>query len=137
MLDKRIKFDERYDSEEYGTTTLYFIAPKEMLKKFIPTNDYPEAISMEYCKDASQATTCSLSMVSGRSGVTSSSIRSPNADTNRSPSPAVSMTKNPPVPPKNALPALCDFILYVTVLSQHRNAPVLSLYCVLPSTYRC
>ena len=42
MLDKRIKFDERYDSEEYGTTTLYFIAPKEMLKKFIPTNDYPE-----------------------------------------------------------------------------------------------
>ena len=47
MLDKRIKFDERYDSEEYGTTTLYFIAPKEMLKKFIPTNNYPEAISME------------------------------------------------------------------------------------------
>ena len=45
MLDKRIKFDERYDSEEYGTTRLYFIAPKEMLKKFIPTNDYPEAIS--------------------------------------------------------------------------------------------
>lgn len=47
MLDKRIKFDERYDSEDYGTTTLYFIAPKEMLKEFIPTNDYPEAISME------------------------------------------------------------------------------------------
>ena len=47
MLDKRIKFDERYDSEEYGTATLYFVAPKEMLKKFIPTNDYPEAISME------------------------------------------------------------------------------------------
>ena len=47
MLDKRIKFDERYDSEENGTTTLYFIAPKEMLKKFIPTNNYPEAISME------------------------------------------------------------------------------------------
>ena len=47
MLDKKIKFDERYDNEEYGTTTLYFIAPKEMLKKLIPTNDYPEAISME------------------------------------------------------------------------------------------
>ena len=47
MLDKRIKFDERYDDEDYETTTLYFIAPKEMLKKFIPTNDYPEAISME------------------------------------------------------------------------------------------
>ena len=47
MIDKRIKFDERYDSEEYETTTLYFIAPKEMLKRFIPTNDYPEAVSME------------------------------------------------------------------------------------------
>ena len=47
MLNNRIKFDERYDSEEYKTTTLYFIAPKETLKRFIPTNDYPEAISME------------------------------------------------------------------------------------------
>ena len=47
MLDNRIKFDERYDSEDYGTTTLYFIAPKEMLKKFIPTKYYPDAISME------------------------------------------------------------------------------------------
>ena len=47
MLDERIKFDERHDSEECGTTILYFIAPKEMLKKFIPTNDYSEAISME------------------------------------------------------------------------------------------
>ena len=47
MLDNRIKFDERYDSEDYGTTTLYFIAPKEMLKEFIPTKSYPDAISME------------------------------------------------------------------------------------------
>lgn len=47
MLDKRIKFDERYDDEDYETTTLYFIAPKEMLKNFIPTNEYPEATSME------------------------------------------------------------------------------------------
>ncbi len=47
MIDKRIIFDERYDSEEYETTTLYFIAPKEMLKTFIPTTNYPEAISME------------------------------------------------------------------------------------------
>lgn len=47
MIDKRIKFDERYDDEDYKTTTLYFIAPKEMLKTFIPTNDYPEAIAME------------------------------------------------------------------------------------------
>ena len=47
MLDERIKFDERYDSEDYGTTTLYFIAPKEMLKEFIPAKSYPDAISME------------------------------------------------------------------------------------------
>ena len=47
MLDNGIKFDERYDSEDYGTTTLYFIAPKEMLKEFIPTKSYPDAISME------------------------------------------------------------------------------------------
>lgn len=47
MIDKRIMFDERYDSEEYETTTLYFTAPKELLKVFLPKNDYPEAISME------------------------------------------------------------------------------------------
>ena len=47
MLDNGIKFDERYDSEDYGTTTLYFIAPKEMLKEFIPMKSYPDAISME------------------------------------------------------------------------------------------
>ena len=47
MLDERIKFDERHDNEDYGTTTLYFIAPKEMLKEFIQTNDYPEVVSME------------------------------------------------------------------------------------------
>lgn len=47
MIDKRIKFDERFDDRDCGTTTLYFIAPKEMLKKFIPVNDYPEAVSME------------------------------------------------------------------------------------------
>lgn len=42
MLDTRIKFEERYDSEVYGTTTLYFIAPKELLN-----DDYPEAVSAE------------------------------------------------------------------------------------------
>ena len=45
MLDSRIKFDERYDSD-YGTTFLYFIAPKEMIKTFF-MNDYPDAVSME------------------------------------------------------------------------------------------
>ena len=42
MIDSRIEFDERYDDEEDGTTTLYFTAPKEMLD-----GDYPEAVSME------------------------------------------------------------------------------------------
>lgn len=39
---KRVEFEDRYDSEEYGTTTLYFIAPKEWLG-----NAYPEAIHSE------------------------------------------------------------------------------------------
>ena len=30
MLDKRIQFDESYISEEWGTITLYFIAPKDL-----------------------------------------------------------------------------------------------------------
>lgn len=42
-----IEFEERYDNEEYGTTTLYFIAPKEILG-----DKYPEAehatISIEF-----------------------------------------------------------------------------------------
>lgn len=42
MIDKRIIFEEKYDSETYGTRTLYFIAPKEMLN-----GKYPEAESME------------------------------------------------------------------------------------------
>ena len=41
------KFEERYDAEEHGTTTLYFTSPKEFLKVFIPTKDYPDAVSME------------------------------------------------------------------------------------------
>ena len=41
MLDKRIKFDERYDRSD-GTTVLWFIVPKELLPK-----EYPEAESME------------------------------------------------------------------------------------------
>lgn len=42
MLDNRIKLEDKYASDEYGTTTLYFIAPKEMLN-----GKYPEATSME------------------------------------------------------------------------------------------
>lgn len=38
----RIEFEEQYQSEEYETTTLYFIAPVEILK-----GKYPEAISAE------------------------------------------------------------------------------------------
>ena len=41
MLDKRIKFDERWDRDD-GTTVLWFTAPKELLPR-----EYPEAESME------------------------------------------------------------------------------------------
>lgn len=41
MLDKRIKFDERWDRDD-GTTVLWFVAPKELLPK-----EYPDAESME------------------------------------------------------------------------------------------
>ena len=44
MIDKRIIFEEKYDSEEYGTRTLYFIAPKEMLN-----GKYPEANYSTFC----------------------------------------------------------------------------------------
>ena len=42
MIDKRIQFDERYDNSEFNTTTLYFIAPVDLLN-----GKYPEAESME------------------------------------------------------------------------------------------
>lgn len=38
----RIAFDERYDSDVYNTTTLYFTAPRAMLG-----GKYPEAVSAE------------------------------------------------------------------------------------------
>lgn len=41
MLDKRIKFDERWDRDD-GSTVLWFTAPKELLP-----GEYPEAESME------------------------------------------------------------------------------------------
>ena len=51
MKDSRIEFEERYISEEYGTTTCYFIIDKSMLEQYRP-GKYPEAehgtISIEY-----------------------------------------------------------------------------------------
>ena len=47
MIDKRIEFEEKYEDEEYGTTTLYFIAPKEMLDGKYPEADHAE-ISVEF-----------------------------------------------------------------------------------------
>lgn len=47
MLDSRIAFEERYNDEENETTTLYFIAPKELLNTFLPEENYPDAVSME------------------------------------------------------------------------------------------
>jgi len=44
MIDERIMFEERYDNPVYGTTTLYFTAPVEMLD-----GEYPDAESTEIC----------------------------------------------------------------------------------------
>lgn len=44
-VDPQIVFDERYDDEESETTTLYFIAPKEILSEY--GFEYPEAVSAE------------------------------------------------------------------------------------------
>lgn len=42
MIDRRIRFEESYECPESNTTTLYFIAPVDMLD-----GKYPEAESME------------------------------------------------------------------------------------------
>lgn len=47
MLAKHIAFDERYDNEESGTVTLYFIAPKDLLSTYVPLEKYPDATSAE------------------------------------------------------------------------------------------
>ena len=41
-----IKFDDIYRDEYYNTITLYFTAPKEILKEYFST-DYPEATAAE------------------------------------------------------------------------------------------
>lgn len=60
-IDKRITFEERYDSEDYNTTTLYFVADTSLLKELVG-DKYPEAdgmtISIEYpisCIESSTA----------------------------------------------------------------------------------
>lgn len=45
-IDNRIQFEERYDSEVYKTTTLYFMSEKSLLDEILP-GKYPEAESME------------------------------------------------------------------------------------------
>lgn len=42
LKNYEVELEEKYVSEEYGTTTLYFIVPKEML-----IESYPEAESTE------------------------------------------------------------------------------------------
>ena len=75
-----------------------FTSPSPEVKPIMP-----EATSIWYSSELSQATTCSLSMTSGFSGVTSSSKISPKAYTKISPIPVVSITNKPPVPEKKAL----------------------------------
>lgn len=44
-MTEKAELEEIYVSEEYGTTTLYFDASKELLKHL--SEDYPEAVSSE------------------------------------------------------------------------------------------
>ena len=54
MLDGRIEFDGKYHSEEYGTITLYFIAPKEMLDGKYPEAEHAE-LSIEFPENIIEA----------------------------------------------------------------------------------
>jgi hypothetical protein len=63
-IDKRVRFEETYVSEDYGTTTHYFTIEKSLLEELFP-NKYPEAcrgeISVEFptdCPDAREAEVC-------------------------------------------------------------------------------
>lgn len=47
MNMEQIKLDEKFCSKDWGSTTLYFTAPKEMLKEFVENEIFPEAVSME------------------------------------------------------------------------------------------
>lgn len=47
MLDKSIVFEEKFVDEEFETTTLYFIAPKEILNGKFPEADFA-TISVEF-----------------------------------------------------------------------------------------
>lgn len=44
-MDTRITFEERYDCEEYKTTTFYFKADVSLLRELVG-NKYPEAAGM-------------------------------------------------------------------------------------------
>ena len=44
-IDNRIKFKERYDSEDYETTTFYFVAGTSLLRELVGKK-YPEANGM-------------------------------------------------------------------------------------------
>ena len=44
-IDHRITFEERYDSEDYETTTFYFVSDTSLLKELVG-NKYPEAKGM-------------------------------------------------------------------------------------------
>lgn len=50
LIDDHFKYEDRYDSREYGTTTLYFTGPASLL-----SGKYPEAesatISVEFPKE--------------------------------------------------------------------------------------
>ena len=47
MITNNITLDERFDDEYSKETTLYFIAPKEILDNFFPKGTYLDAVSTE------------------------------------------------------------------------------------------
>ena len=63
-LIREAKYDESYENEYYGTVTHYFIAPVELLAKWL-RGSYPDAVSAEISievpvdyQEASEASVC-------------------------------------------------------------------------------
>lgn len=57
----KVEFEEKHENDVYGTTTLYFIAPKEWLEDLFPEADYTE-ISVEYPIDRPEAIYATIMM---------------------------------------------------------------------------
>lgn len=56
-IDSRVKFEEKYISKEYETTTLYFVADTSLLKELVG-NAYPEADGVTFSIEFPTQTPC-------------------------------------------------------------------------------